>query len=268
MNWVELEKAFNRAFLHSFSWMKAILVFPSLVLCGILVVFCRALYFGASEWVGVSLVFLPILLGLAILFPIGVLVIRVYHHELKRIPISLKKLLLGSVEAVLGTSYLSIPPILLYLLFWIALGIFFLMKEIPAIGHFFNTILLFIPFLLIFCSILLCVFGVALLFFAAPAAARFSVKRMHLAKAALSLFGRNVFTSLILFFIALIPIGVLSLLLIWAASLTNISFSYGKESWTLALEWFFMMFPFAALLTPGVIFFFQFAVEASRLGAE
>jgi len=260
--------AFNRALLHSFSWTKAILVFPALVLCGILIVFCRALHFGASEWMGMSLVFLPVLLSSAVLLSVGVLVIRIYHYELKQLPIHLKKLLIGSFDAVLGTSYLSIPPILLYLLLWMVLGIFFLMKEIPAFGHVFNTILLFIPFLLIFCSILLCVLSVALLFFVAPAAAKFSVKRMHLAKVVLSLFQRDVFTSLTLFFVALAPIGLLTLLLTWAASLTNVNFSYGQHSWTLALEWFFMMFPFAALLTPAVIFFFQFAVEANRLRSE
>ncbi len=265
MTWTDVEKAFNRALIYSFSWTKALLVFPALVLCGILIVFCRALHFGASEWMGMSLVFLPILLSSAILLSVGVLVIRMYQLELKQVSWSIKKILVGSLDAVLGTSYLSIPPILLYLLLWMVLGIFFLMKEIPGVGHVFNTILLFIPFLLILGSILLCVFSVALLFFVAPAAAKFSAKRIQLAKVVVSLFRRDIFGSLILFFVALFPIGLLSLLLTWAAALTNVNFSYGERSWTLALEWFFMMFPFAAFLTPAVIFFFQFAVEASRL---
>lgn len=264
MSWIDLEKAFNRALSYSFSLKKALLVFPALVLCGILVVFCRALHFGASEWIRVGLVFLPILLSSAVLLSTGVLIIRMYEYELKQQSIGFKKLLMGSVDAILGTSYLSIPPILLYLLLWIVLGVFFLMKEIPGVGQLLNTVLLFVPFLLILFSILLCVLSVFILFFLAPAAAKFSVKRMQLAKMALSLFQREFFTKSALFLVGLAPLILFSLILMWAASLTHVSFSYGQQSWILALEWFFMMFPFALFLTPAVIFFFQFAVEADR----
>ena len=262
MTWMDLEQSFTRAMLHSFSRTKALLVFPSLILCGILIVFCRALSFGASEWMAMSL---PVLLGTGILLSVGVLVIRLYQYEIKNLQLSVRKLLTGSFDVVLGTSYLSIPPILAYLLLWIALGVFFLLKEIPGLGQVFSTILSFGPFLLIFCSMLLCLFNLALLFFVAPAAAKLSSKRLHLAKAVFSLFQQRILTSLSLLFIALLPIAFFAGLLSWAAILTNLSFSYGGQSWTLALEWFFIMLPFAAFLTPAVIFFFNFSAESHYL---
>jgi hypothetical protein len=265
MTWMDLEQSFTRAMLCSFSRSKAFLVFPSLILCGILIVFCRALSFGASDWMAMSLAFLPILLGTGVLLSVGVLVIRLYLHEVKNLHLSMKKLLKGSFDVVLGTSYLSIPPILAYLLLWIVLGIFFLLKEIPGLGQVFSTIFSFGPFLLIFCSMLLCLFNVALLFFVAPAIAKLSSKRLHLAKAVLSLFQTKMLTSLSLLFISLIPLAVFAGLLSWAAILTNLSFSYGEQSWALALEWFFIMLPFAALLTPAVIFFFNFAAESHSI---
>ncbi|MBS0625826.1 MAG: hypothetical protein JSS32_07240 [Verrucomicrobia bacterium] len=266
MNGKDLESAFNRALLHSFSRSKALLVFPALVLCGILIVFCRALSFGASEWMSMSLAFLPVLLGSGVMLSVGVLVIRLYQHEVKNLQLGIKKLVTGSLDVVLGTSYLSVPPILAYLLLWIILGIFFLLKEIPGLGSFFSTILSFGPFLLIFCSMLLCLFNLALLFFVAPAAARLSSKRLNLARAVLSLFQKRMFQSMRLFFIALIPIGLFVGLLSWAAILTNLSFSTdGGENWTLSLKWFFLMLPFAAILTPAVIFFFNFASESHQL---
>ena len=268
MNWTDLEKSFNRAIVSSFSKSKALLVFPVLLLCGIMIVFCRALSFGASEWMSMSLTFLPILLGSGLLLSVGVLVIRMYQHEVKSLQLGMKKLLTGSFDVVLGTTYLSIPPVLVYLLLWIILGIFFLLKEIPGLGQFFSTIFSFGPFLLIFCSMLLCIFNLLLLFFVAPAAAKLSSKRIHLAKAVLSVLQKRLFTSISLFLIAFVPIALLVGLLIGSAILTNLSFSLGIQSWTLALEWFFMMLPFAAILTPAVIFFFNFASESYHLLSE
>lgn len=262
---MDLEKAFHRALFSSFSWNKALLVFPSLVLCGILIVFCRALRFGASEWMGLSLIFLPILLSFALLLSVGVLVIRMYQYEQKSLKVGFKKLFVGSLDAVLGTVYLSIPPVLVYLLLWMVLGVFFLMKEIPGLGRIVNTVFVFAPFLLILSTILLCLLSAVLLFFMAPAAAKFSAKRLELARVVVTLFKARLLSRLLLFLMALIPIGLFSSLLAWAAALTNVSFSYGEQSWTLALEWFFLMIPFAALLTPAVIFFFQFAFEAEKL---
>jgi len=240
------------------------LAFPVLILCGILTVFCRAVALDASSWVAMSLAFLPILVSSGILLALGVLLIRVHLHEVKNLHLSLQRLLTGSVDLVMGTSYLSVPPILAYLLLWIVLGIFFLLNEIPGIGDFFSVVLSFGPFLLIFGSLLLCLFNLALLFFVAPAAALQPLKRHSLAKRVLASFQGRLLSSIALFLLALIPIVFISGLLSLSALLTDLHLG-SEKSLAVAMEWFFIMIPFCAVLTPAVIFFFNFAAESYQL---
>ena len=155
MKWVDIELCFRRAISHSFSKKKLMLTFAVLILCGLLAVLCKAFAYGASRWISMSLAFLPILLSSGMLLALGVLLIRMHLHEVKGLHLSFQRLIGGSLDLILGTTYLSVPPILAYLLLWMILGVFFLLGEIPLIGSFFSVILAFGPFLLIFCSILL-----------------------------------------------------------------------------------------------------------------
>lgn len=238
------------------------LTFPVLVLCGILIVFCRAVAFEASPWIAMSLAFLPILLSSGILLALGVLLIRIHLHEVKSLHLSFRRLIAGSIDLIMGTSYLSIPPILAYLFLWMALGLFYLLGEIPGIGDFFSVVFSFGPFLLIFGSLLLCLFNLALLFFVAPAAAYQPLKRTSLAKRVVALFQGRLLSSIALFLLALVPIALVSGLLSLSALLTSIE---PEKSLSVAVEWFFIMVPFSALLTPAVIFFFNFAAESYQL---
>lgn len=264
MNWSDIEKSFSRAVIFSFSRKKMMLTFPVLVLCGILTVFCKAVSYEASDWVAMSLAFLPILLSSGILLALGVLLVRIHIHEIKSLSLSLRRLIAGSVDLIMGTSYLSIPPILAYLFLWIFLGFFFLLKEIPGIGDFFSVVLASGPFLLIFSSLLLCLFNLGLLFFVAPAAAFQPMKRHSLAKRILALFQGRLLSSIALFLLALVPIALVSGLLSLSALLTNFSLA-PEKSLSVAIEWFFIMLPFCAVLTPAVIFFFNFAAESYQL---
>lgn len=265
MSWNELEKAFNRALLFSFSRKKLVLAFPILILCGILAVFCRAVALEASDWIGLSLTFLPILLSSGVLLGLGVLLSKIHYHEVKNLSLSFRRLIAGSLDLMIGTSYLAIPPILIYLFLWILLGLFFLLKEIPGVGNFFSVVLSFGPFLLIFGSLLICLFNLGLLFFVAPAAALQSLKRVSLAKRIISFLKAHLLSAVCLFFFALIPLFFVILLLVVAAWMTNMSFSISSHPLSVAMEWFFIMIPFSAILTPAVVFFFNFAVESYLL---
>ncbi len=248
--------------LLSFSRKKMMLTFPILVLCGVLTVFCRAVAYDASEWIAMSLAFLPILLSSGILLALGVLLIRIHMHEVKNLHLGFRRLISGSVDLLMATSYLSIPPILAYLFLWIALGLFYLLQEIPGIGDFFSVVFAFGPFLLIFSSLLLCLFNLGLLFFVAPLAAFQPYKRFGLGKRILTLFQGRILSNFALFLLALVPIALVSGLLTLSALLTN---SAPDKSLSVALEWFFIMIPFCAVLTPAVIFFFNFAAESYQL---
>lgn len=264
MHWVDIEKSFSSAVFRSFSRKKMLLTFPVLVLCGILVVFCRAVAYDASPWIAMSLAFLPILFSSGILLALGVLLIRIHIHEVKGLHLSFRRLIAGSIDLIMGTSYLSIPPILAYLLLWMALGLFFLLGEIPGIGDFFSVVFSFGPFLLIFGSLLLCLFNLSLLFFVAPASAFQPFQRTSLAKRVLALFQGKLLSSIALFLLALVPIALVAGLLSLSALLTNFHITLDR-SLSVAFESFFIMLPFCAVLTPAVIFFFNFAAESYQL---
>ncbi len=262
MHWSEIERAFSRAIAFSFSKKKLLLTFPILLLCGILTVFCRALAYERNDWVAMSFAFLPILLSSGVLLGLGVLLIRIHAHEVKHLSLSFRRLIAGSADLLLGTSYLTIPPLLVYLLLWMVLGIFFLLREIPGVGDFFTVVFAFGPFLLIFGSLLLCLFNLALLFFVAPAAALQPLRRESLAKRALGLFHGKILSSIALFLLAMAPILLIVGLLTLAAILSNAA---PEKPFAVAMEWFFIMIPFVAVLTPAVIFFFNFAAESYQL---
>lgn len=262
MKWTEIEEAFSRALAFSFSKKKMLLTFPVLILCGVLIVFCRTVAFGANRWIAMSFAFLPMLLSSGVLLALGVLLIRIHIYETKKLHLSFKRLIAGSADLIMGTSYLAIPPLLAYLLLWIALGVFFLLREIPGIGAFFSVVFAFGPFLLIFGSLLLCLFNLGLLFFVAPAAAFQPLKRVSLAKRVVTLFQGRILSSVSLFLIALAPILLVVGLLTLSACLTNVA---PEKPLSVALSWFFIMVPFAAILTPSAIFFFNFAAESYQL---
>lgn len=265
MTFEEIEHIFNRALRFSFSKKKLLFMFPVLVICGLMLVFCRALAVGAGQWVVLSLTFLPIFLSSGLLLAAGVVLARVYHHEVKMIPLSYKKILAESWELLIGVSYLTLPLLLAYLFLWMLMGIFYLLKEIPALGDVLGVILSFGPFLLVLGSLLLSFFNLFLLFFATPHIALKSRLKLKLAEEIYSRFKENLFSNIALFVVGLIPlllgVGILSL----AAFLTGMNFFIKTETLAVALQWFFVMIPFCAMLAPGILFFFNFAVESYAL---
>lgn len=265
MTFEDIEHIFNRALRFSFSKKKLLFMFPILVICGLMLVFCRALAVNAGQWVVLSLTFFPVFLSSGLLLAAGVVLARMYHHEVKMIPLSIKKILSQSWELLIGVSYLTLPLLLAYLFLWMVMGIFYLLKEIPALGDVLGVILAFGPFLLVLGSLVLSFFNLFLLFFATPQIALNSRLKLKLAEDIYYRFKGNLFLNLALFLLGLVPlllgVGILSL----AAFLTGVNFFVRTETLEIALQWFFVMIPFCAMLTPGTLFFFNFAVESYAL---
>jgi hypothetical protein len=262
MQKVDIEKSFNRAFFLSFSKKKGFFVFPILVLCGILIVFCRSIAYESSGWIAMSMIFLPIFLSSGILLALGVLLTRIYSHEVKNVQMNYRRILSSSWDVLVGSSYLSLPVIVVYLFLWIILGIFLLLKEIPHIGSFIGVILSFAPFLIILSSILLAVFILGLLFFVSPRIGFSSIKKRFKIPDFFSSMKKHLFSYLLYFFIAMIPIMFVVIVLTLAAVVTKVSYTTDNQTLSVALRWFFIMIPFCGFLTPAVIFFFNFAAES------
>lgn len=266
MDLQDIQFIFNRAWSLTMDRKKLTLVFTVLMLCGLLVLFFRSLAIHTNMWIGMSLTFLPIFFCAGVLLSLGVILIRVYHDEIKkRHPISFRKVIGKSWDLIIGTSYLSIPIILGYLLLWMILGIFFLLNDLPALGGFFSIILAFGPFLLNLGAIFLCVVSVSMLFFLTPLVSLRGLNRIQLSKMLARRFQEDMFLNLLLATIAATPLLILSMLLMLAASMTGVvCYACENQSYHL-LQWFFMMIPFTAVLAPAVVFFFNFAAEAHVL---
>lgn len=259
---MDVEHIFNRAFKFSFAKKKLIFVFPILALCGLLVVLFRTLSVGANNWVGVSLAFLPVFLCTGILLAAAVVLIRIYHDEVKGRHVGYRKTIRHSWDLMLGVSYFSLPLVLAYLVLWIVLGVFYLFKGIPKIGNTLGVVLSFGPFLLILGSLVLSLFSLLLLFFVTPVVALKSTARFSLVEEMLHRFKTNFFSHFSLLVLGLIPLLIVVGLLILAAALTGMTYFTTERTWAIAMQWFIIMLPFAALLSPALIFFFNFAAES------
>lgn len=265
MNLSEVQFIFNRAASLTFSLKKLLLVFIVLALCGLLVVFFRGMAINAGQWIIMSLTFLPFFLCAGVLLSTGIVLTRIYHDEIKRKPVKYREILTNSWEIVIGASYFSIPIILSYLLLWTMLGIFVLLKQIPGIGEFFGVILVFGPFLLNLGTLILCVLNLAMLFFVTPVVALKGLNRIRVTEILVKRLKSDMFSNILLALVATFPLLVFIGLLTLAAFLTG-TVCYGCENpLHNVLQWFFIMIPFTALLSPAVVFFFNFAAEAHVL---
>ena len=265
MNLLDIAFIFNRAFFLTFTRKKIWLVFGLLAISGLLVVFFKALAMNAGEWVQLSLTFLPIFLCSGILLGMGIFLIRVYHHEVKKRPVKYRQIASQSWEMIIGASYFAVPIILCYLILWLLLGVFVLLGEIPALGSFFSVVLSFAPFLINLGTLVLCLGSLLMLFFVAPIIALRGMESSLVFSLLIKRLKEDVFLNGLLLFVSLVPLFLVLFFLILSASLTGSLISEGQPSLQNVLTWFFIMLPFTAVLTPTVIFFFNFAAEAHVL---
>lgn len=261
----DIEKCFKRAFLHSFVYKKLVFAIPFLFLCGVIVVFCRSLAFTSNNWVLLALIFLPIFFSFLVLYILGIFLIKIYYYEMKNHKISYREVLKNARKNLKESIYIFILPILIFFILWIIFGLFVILKEIPQIGTFLGIILSFIPFLIIFSTILLVVFNLISLFFALPALTLKGKKKLDLVKDVIRNFKKDPFASITFFSVALFLIFLTTLILSISSSLTLKCFSIPLDDVFIGLQWFFIMIPFIILLSPIVIFFFNFSLEFYNL---
>ncbi len=259
---MELEKIFDRALAHVFSKRKFFFVFSVLVLCGFFTVICKTLALGAGHWVSVSLTFLPIFLCTGFLLSAGVVLTRAYHNELKKHPYSIVKILQESWQMLLNICYISLPLVLAYLLLWMFMGAFYLLKELPLLGNIIGALLAFAPFMLMLVAILLGIFSIVVLFFATPEAALKTGVKLELIPSIWKRLKVRVLSNAAFLVLGMLPAGVCIALLYVAAYLTGENFFGNVKFVSKLFHHFFLMVPFCALLAPSVIFFFNFAAES------
>lgn len=262
MDLSDIQLGFNRALAHTFDKKKFLLVFVYLTLCGLFVVFFRGLSFNASQWLLLSLNFLPVFICAGILLSLGIFLIRVYHDEVKEKEVSYKQIFGKSWEMMIGATYFFVPVILSYLLLWMTLGIFLLLQQIPAFGEVVSALLAFAPFLLNLGTLFLCVLSLSVLFYLTPVIALKGYQRLLVTNTFINRFKTDAFSNLLLVLIALVPFLSIFGISLLAVYLTGTICINCENPISHTIQLFFIMIPFVAFLTPSVIFFFNFATES------
>lgn len=145
------------------------------------------------------------------------------------------------------------------------LGIFMLLKGIPGLGEFMGVVLAFAPFLINFLTLVLFVLNFAVLFYVTPVVALKGLSRHMVTQVLMTRWKSDVFSNVLLLLIAILPLVLLLILLVASAIITGQICVNCTDPVLTVIEWFFVMIPFTALLTPAVIFFFNFAAESHVL---
>ncbi len=265
MDVADISFIFNRALSKTFDKRKLLFVFVVSLLCGLLVIFFKGIASGSGSWMKMSLIFLPFFLCAGVLLSTGIMLIRIYHDEMKRKEVSYRAVLGKSWEIIVGASYFSIPFILCYLLLWMLMGMFLLFEEVPLVGPLFSVILAFGPFLLNLGSIILCIFNVALLFYAAPAVALKGLSGVWVSNNIIKKFQYDIFGNVLLAIIAVFPIAIFLGILSVAGLMSDPSFVVASKPLFSTMRWVFIMVPFVAFMAPAIVFFFNFSAEAHVL---
>lgn len=265
MNMQNIQVACNRAFFLSLSKKKLALTIVVLFLCGLVGVFFRSIAMHAGQWTLMSIVFLPVILFFTAMMALGVVLIRLYHDEIKNKELNVQKVIVNSGINILQACFLGAPIFLAFLLLWLCLGVFFLLDEIPGIGLFVGVVFVFIPFILNVAAICLVVAYAALMFFITPIVALGELNALEALQSFWKRFTMNAFDHLAVMGIAFIPVAFWFCLLVKAVRLTLYAYDVSDHPIGIALQCFFIMVPFAALLSPAVVFFFNLAAESLAL---
>ncbi len=267
MNLESFEKRFQRAWANM-TRQKLLLVFLCLSFSGLLIVFSRVVALTTGSWMALSLSFTPIFFVMGLLFCLGVFLIQVYQKEQSQKIVSYQQIMMSLKKSFVSVIAITAPVLVVCLFSWLILGLFFLIKEIPKVGNTVGVFLSFAPFLLILTTLLLVFFNIVLLFFVTPRLVVGSEIGINFWKSLLHSISKNPLTSAVNLFIGALPLLFILTFLVAAACLTQISYFASNGPLLVGLKWFFLMLPFNALMTPAIIFFFNFSSECYQSVVE
>lgn len=261
----DFDKCFTRAFLFSFHKRKLFFAYPFILLIGIIFIFFRSLVLKSGSWATLSFVFLPIFISFAILFVLGIFLARMYIHDVKNLKCSYMEILKNSVDKISQTFYISILSIVSFVVLWIIFGFLSAIKDIPHIGSFIGVFLSIIAYILILFFLVLIILNLLFLFFLTPFISLKPKLKFKGFFEVLKNLKNRIFMNFFLFLIAIVSFLIPSAFLYISALLTKNYFAIRLDSIYLGMESFFIMIPFTILITPFVIFFFNFSVESFNI---
>ncbi len=255
-----MKEPFNRALKQSFCWSKWIGCSVSIVVIGLIFLFFGTLAASSAGWLKATLGLLPLFLSVGLFCSLGVILVKLYDDELQRKKSTLLSVAKDSLQLLLGTSYITIPLFVLFIVLWIFLGLYQLLSYTPLFGSFIGVTLSFVPFLIYVALFLILAISVITLFYLVPPVAINGWEGREIIKQKLTEILVDPFNHGKYLLIALIPPTISLFILLWSARMAKLHFKE-VEIDLFAVQWVIVLIPFAALLAPSVLFFFNFAHE-------
>ncbi len=256
----DVETMLWRSWRYSLSIKKFIIVSLFLLVVLTIFVFCQALSMNTGPWMKVSLFFLPFFISSGFTLSLSIFLNRVYWKEIHGKSVDYKRLITKSWELFLASSFVSLPLFLMYLILWVLLGVFYLIKEIPFFGGVIGSLLSFGPFFVIFLCLVLAIFTIVMLFVIPPSLA-LEKKDKHfwskLKTRVISLFP----SYAMLFILGILPLIITSILVLSAFFLTSYLYFTEVSQIIRIFQWMILEIPIAAALSLPFIFFINFALE-------
>ncbi len=262
MSWDDFQRATNRAFKLTLDWKKLTLTFIFLLLGGWVMVVCRGLAINANGWATLCLSVLPIYVTAALAMAGGIVLVRIYHDQVKQKPVEYRQVIFSSWHLMVTAASIVMGILLVFFGIWIALGLFHALQAIPVLGSFFSVILAFGPFLLNIAAILLLIGTGAALFYFTPILALRGVNRGKLTQTARQRLNGDYFSNVIELVWGILPFLVSLAIVVFASCLNWRTGFTSANPYQAVMQLFFIMVPLMALLAPSVVFFFNFATEA------
>lgn len=257
-----LKNGANRALAYAWEGKKIFITAIMIFLVGLLMTFFQGVAIHVGVWWNLSLSLIPFFIGAALLLSTGILIIRLYHDEIKQKGTTLAEVMNRSADIVMAGAYFAVPFVLGLVLLWAGLGVFVLLSQAPGVGLYIGGIFAFAPFVLntaILFLILAVLWG---LFYVSPVMALRGMDRTYLLEDLWTRVKSDFFSHVIWFMVGIIPLYVSYHLLVSALQFTQLMLGLREGVASSMLGWFSMAIPFSLFLAPFVVFFFQLAAEA------
>jgi hypothetical protein len=257
MNYTDFELSFSRAL--SFSKAKFFLVFSTLLFSGLFFTLLKMvpIFRGTNYYV------LPFLLGSGLLYYVSVPYFKIHICQLKSLKVDLREIFFQVLDANTGSLFFTFVSTISYLLISLVFGFILLIENIPGIGDFVKTIFSFLPTLLNLLSLLLCFFNLMIIFFLSPIGSIKKLKKIELVKQSLTHMQGKALSSVILFFLGILPLALIIGFLSFSQNPSLLS--QNSDLITQTTNTLCYMIPSMFIITPFVMFFLNFSFEAYLL---
>ncbi|MCH9625855.1 MAG: hypothetical protein S4CHLAM123_10390 [Chlamydiales bacterium] len=255
-----LTQMFNRSIKGALDLKKIILLFVMLFCVGVFYLITQAFAHFATDWLGMFFNMLSIVFAIGVMLFAGGILTKLYFNKDMSSSLQPNTLFRSSWGIFLRSAYIALGFLAVFLSIWLATGVFWFLNAIPYFGYLMSTVFVFGPFFLNLIALLVCFAALFVLFFCTPFLAS-EEPLEH--RSLLAQLKKNYFSNALFLVIAVVPVWIVFSFVLKATRMTVEVYGAEMHFFGSLVQVFFIMLPFLAVLTPALIFFFNFAAEAS-----